>query len=247
MGLTNRQIAALVVTVPLSAFFLYLLFKKQDEEDDFPENTSKSVASGQQTVVEIKVPDRCASFIIGRDGANIRQSDRLNAINPGDIVAAPFQHDDNWYRAKVVGFLDDGLVDIYYVDYGDNGSVHHKELKALRSDFLGLPHQATECCLAGVQPIDGLWSETAINTFEELTYCAQWKPLMAKVMSYKSTENGTLPCLELVDTNKEEDVLIASKMIETGVAIKEVKPVTEEHTLFPCVDDTAKMIQEAPE
>ncbi|XP_033127833.1 tudor and KH domain-containing protein-like, partial [Anneissia japonica] len=41
--------------------------------DDFPENTSKSVASGQQTVIEIKVPDRCASFIIGRDGANIRQ------------------------------------------------------------------------------------------------------------------------------------------------------------------------------
>ncbi|XP_071942396.1 tudor and KH domain-containing protein-like [Antedon mediterranea] len=478
MGLTNRQVAALVVTVPLSAFFLYLLFKKQEEDDDyFPENGNKSVASGQQTIVEIKVPSRCAAAIIGRDGSNIKkiqadtgakvnfqdrenkseestgyrvvkirgkvenvmlaerlvrkciesapvintveiiipkhyigriigksgtnirslceisqakikierggnnrdpklckisgtdeqiafakslldeeirkedeidrrneiasqdrkprgsklnspaeeinykldqpvkqpksitsqeqksrlmplpdhsdyfavfisavehpghfwmqilgspskalnldilmqsmteyfsrpvdgESDKVSCIRIGDIVAAPFQHDDNWYRAKVVGFLDEGLVDVYYVDYGDNGSVHREQLKELRSDFLGLPHQATECCLAGVEPLNEFWSEAAIDKFEELTYCAQWKPLMAKVLSYKSTENGTLPSLELVDTNKEEDILIASKLRESGLAIKETTQVSDEHTLFPSINETAKMIQENAE
>ena len=38
----------------------------------------------------------------------------------GDLVAAPFDEDKNYYRAKVMEVLDDGRVDVYFLDYGDS-------------------------------------------------------------------------------------------------------------------------------
>lgn len=98
----------------------------------------------------------------------------------GDIVAAPYQDHGTWNRARVLGILGSGLVDLYYVDYGDNGELPRDQLRSMRSeyiyfkcsvgaftvqfstetfllytfrsDFLSLPFQAIECSLAGVQP-----------------------------------------------------------------------------------------------
>uniref|UniRef100_H3BDU8 Tudor and KH domain containing n=1 Tax=Latimeria chalumnae TaxID=7897 RepID=H3BDU8_LATCH len=60
------------------------------------------------------------------------QSDKLASVQVGDIVAAPFAHDSSWYRARVLGFLEDGLVDLYYVDFGDNGVAPLEKLGCLR-------------------------------------------------------------------------------------------------------------------
>ncbi len=51
--------------------------------------------------------------------------------NPGDIVAAPFTHDASWYRARVVE-VQDKMVDVYYVDFGDNGLVPLDKVRTLR-------------------------------------------------------------------------------------------------------------------
>ena len=48
-----------------------------------------------------------------------------------DLVAAPFEHDTRWYRAKVVEKKGD-KADLYYVDYGDNGLIHKSKLRKLR-------------------------------------------------------------------------------------------------------------------
>ncbi|NXF93918.1 TDRKH protein, partial [Eubucco bourcierii] len=74
-------------------------------------------------------------------------------VQVGDIVAAPYQDSCSWYRARVLGTLDNGNLDLYYVDFGDNGEAPREALRALRSDFLSLPFQAIECSLAGVAPI----------------------------------------------------------------------------------------------
>ncbi|XP_022085401.1 tudor and KH domain-containing protein-like [Acanthaster planci] len=136
----------------------------------------------------------------------------------GDIVAAPFQGDESWYRARILEFLEDGQVDLYYVDFGDSDKMPRDSICSLRSDFLSLPYQAVECSLAGIQPDGSCWSEEAIDLFEDLTYCAKWKPLMARIVSYQQTSTGTLPCIELVDTTGTEDVNIASTLVERGYA-----------------------------
>ena len=48
--------------------------------------------------------------------------------------------------------------------------------------------------------VDGRWSKAAKKAFEELTFCAQWQVLMARVIRYC----GDDPCVELIDTNNTE-------------------------------------------
>ena len=50
------------------------------------------------------------------------------------------------------------------------------------------------------------WSNAASDDFERLTYAAQWKKLLARIVSFepKSTSDTnptSRPCLELVDAN----------------------------------------------
>ena len=47
------------------------------------------------------------------------------------------------------------------------------------------------------------WTEESIQDFEELSQCAQWAVMMAKIVGYKDTINGKVPYLELIDTNNE--------------------------------------------
>ena len=44
------------------------------------------------------------------------------------------------------------------------------------------------------------WSEEAIDLFEELTHKAQWIVIMARTVSYQQTVQGSMPCLELINT-----------------------------------------------
>jgi tudor domain-containing protein 2 len=48
---------------------------------------------------------------------------------------------------------------------------------------------------------DEEWSKEACDVFEKLSFCAQWKVLMARVVCYD--DNG-VPCIELINTNSEE-------------------------------------------
>uniref|UniRef100_A0A8B9QZW0 Tudor and KH domain containing n=1 Tax=Anas platyrhynchos TaxID=8839 RepID=A0A8B9QZW0_ANAPL len=121
----------------------------------------------------------------------------LAAVQAGDIVAAPYGADGAWYRARVLGALPGGGWDLYYVDFGDNGEAQPGELRALRSDFLSLPFQAIECSLAGVAPVGTEWAEAALDAFEQLTHCARWKPLRARVCSYGRRGPRTWPRISL--------------------------------------------------
>jgi len=53
-------------------------------------------------------------------------------VHVGDIVAAPLSTNGSWYRARVLGTLENGNLDLYFVDFGDNGDCPLKDLRALR-------------------------------------------------------------------------------------------------------------------
>ena len=53
-------------------------------------------------------------------------------MQAGDIVAAPYTDSSNWYRARVLGTLENGNLDLYYVDFGDNGEAPREALRVLR-------------------------------------------------------------------------------------------------------------------
>ncbi|XP_072229688.1 tudor and KH domain-containing protein [Leuresthes tenuis] len=144
---------------------------------------------------------------------------RVETIVVGDIVAAPYRDHGMWNRARVLGVLASGLVDLYYEDFGDNGELPRDSLRCMRSDFLSLPFQAIECNLAGVSPKGEMWTEDALDEFERLTYCASWRPLQAKLCSYSHSDISSWPCVKLYDSNEGKFVDIGEELIRLGHAV----------------------------
>lgn len=144
---------------------------------------------------------------------------RVETIVVGDIVAAPYHKHGTWNRAKVLGVLASGLVDLYYVDFGDNGELPRDSLCRMRSDFLSLPFQAIECNLAGVRPKGEVWTEAALDEFDRLTYCACWRPLQAKLCSYSHSDISSWPSVKLYDNSQGKTVDIDEELIRLGHAV----------------------------
>lgn len=172
-----------------------------------------------------------------------QESFKPDNLQCGEIVAAPFPHDQMWYRTRVISFLDDDTVDLYYVDYGDSEAVPKSTICSLRDDFLSLAFQAVEFSLANTYPVGESWSEEAIVFFEGVTKVAKWKALEARIVDYKSTEAGTIPCVELFDTSGQVDINIGKQLRNHGFArssrfqryteAKEVKDTDTSSTTSP--------------
>lgn len=143
-------------------------------------------------------------------------------IQNGDIVAAPFHDDGFWYRAEVLGLSENGMVDLYYVDYGDTWACPKEHLFPLRSDFLSLPFQAVECGLAYVAPNGGKWSSEALDVFDTLVHCAKWKPLLAKIASFPSPGVSHFQ-IQLYDPSRDPMLDIGQELIRLGLALEQRK------------------------
>ncbi|XP_074836778.1 tudor and KH domain-containing protein isoform X2 [Carettochelys insculpta] len=141
-------------------------------------------------------------------------------VRVGDIVAAPYTDHSAWYRARVLGTLENGNLDLYYVDFGDNGEAPVEALRALRSDFLSLPFQAIECSLAGIAPVGEQWEEAALDEFDRLTSCAEWKPLLAKISSYVQSGVCTWPHIQLYDLSGGQSLDIGEELVRLGHAVR---------------------------
>ncbi|KAM5256725.1 tudor and KH domain-containing protein isoform 1-T1 [Ctenodactylus gundi] len=155
-------------------------------------------------------------------------------VHVGDIVAAPLSTNGSWYRARVLGTLENGNWDLYFVDFGDNGDCPLKDLRALRSDFLSLPFQAIECSLARIAPAGEQWEEEALDEFDRLTHCADWKPLVAKISSYIQSGISTWPMIYLYDNSNGKKLDIGLELVRKGYAVQ-LPEDTEENRAIPDV------------
>ena len=63
---------------------------------------------------------------------NSLQEHMIESIVVGDIVAAPYRDHCTWNRARVLGLHGSGLVDLYYVDFGDNQDLPKDSLRSMR-------------------------------------------------------------------------------------------------------------------
>ncbi|XP_043226497.1 tudor and KH domain-containing protein homolog isoform X1 [Amphibalanus amphitrite] len=169
-----------------------------------------------------KLVERMTEFYSEESNRNMY---KLKKVAVGDVVAAPFPYDSSWYRAEVTELAendsdpDQTALTVYYVDFGDTDTVQRRQAAELRTDFLGLSHQAVECFLSGVKPSGCSWTDAAGDCFEELTYAAQWKSVMAKVVRYQQAGSRKVPVVELVDTNSELDVDVAKELVKRGHAV----------------------------
>ncbi|KAM5125306.1 tudor and KH domain-containing protein [Mantella aurantiaca] len=170
-------------------------------------------------------------------------------LQVGDMVAAPFRDDRFWYRAEVLGHLEDGSVDLYYGDYGDSWACPRESLFPLRSDFLSLPFQAVECGLAGVAPSGGRWSAEALDAFDALAHCAKWRRLLAKIASFPSP-GVTHFQVHLYDPNSDPMLDIGVELISRGHAVQRrmISPVkSDDETLVSRLLEEVTSLSKKPE
>jgi hypothetical protein len=59
------------------------------------------------------------------------QGEPVAELHEGDLVAAPFEYDSQWYRTEVAR-LDGENIDLYYVDFGDSSYVSKDCVRVLR-------------------------------------------------------------------------------------------------------------------
>lgn len=79
-------------------------------------------------------------------------------VSKGDLVAAQFTGDGQFYRAKVVDILADEYdenkieLNLDFIDFGDQGTKPKDEVFDLRMEFLKLNFQAIACSMANIKP-----------------------------------------------------------------------------------------------
>ena len=151
------------------------------------------------------------------DEKNVREY-RVTECSVGEIVAAPFNMDESWYRVRIVGTESDSKIRVYYLDFGDEG-VHPKEsLCSLRPEFItSLPFQAVECSLAGVTPLADSWSDDATKLFCDLTHAGNWIQLKA----FPIEKTHSVVSVDLLDFKDQScPVNIADELVSRGFAVK---------------------------
>ena len=131
-------------------------------------------------------------------------------------MAARFSQEDSYYRAKVVSVDEDSYdysqsrVELFYVDYGDTEKKEITEVYELKTEYLKMKFQAIRCSIAHIKPEPGpKWSSEAVDLFYELTHCAMWQVIYARILEYDEDNN---PVLELMDN--QGDVNIGAEMVE---------------------------------
>ncbi|XP_031841503.2 tudor and KH domain containing protein papi isoform X1 [Nomia melanderi] len=153
---------------------------------------------------------------------------KLKDIIPGQICAAKFSSDEQWYRAQIISAaVEDGKCEVYFMDYGDHDVVPFDNILEIRTDFLSLRMQAMECSLSNVKPREDEWSAEACDRFAELTWLAQWRVLLAKIEGSKDRtrsygashrEGSPIPCVDLFDKNEDKEINVAEELIKEGFA-----------------------------
>lgn len=61
-----------------------------------------------------------------------------------------YSSDGQWYRAEVLEYFHDGLIEVFYLDYGNRENVRLEDLRMWDDRFDYLPFQAVHCRLANV-------------------------------------------------------------------------------------------------
>lgn len=146
-------------------------------------------------------------------------------VIPNQIVAAKFDYDKKWYRAQVLS-IEDSQCKVFYVDYGDIETISINDVLELRTDMLCLRLQAINCSLANTKPRESEWNPEACDKFADLTHTAQWKPLIAKIKSYKypmsipdyELSHPSIPCIELYEKSGDKNIDIRETLIRLELA-----------------------------
>ncbi|XP_059510150.1 tudor domain-containing protein 5 isoform X2 [Stegostoma tigrinum] len=133
-------------------------------------------------------------------------------IQPGQVCCVRNPDDVWWYRVIIHRVLDEKLVEVYYVDFGDVSPVERSRLRFLKCCHSKLPAQGIPSTLMWLQPSEDDWSIAAKSQF--LRFCGK-QPLVALICGYVEDVLHLFLC----DTSTDEDIYINDVLTKAGHAV----------------------------
>jgi len=136
----------------------------------------------------------------------------------GMWVAAVWEEDNYWYRAKIIKITSLTTVEIQFVDFGNRMSCKKSELYELVEPFRqnNFPAFSSQAKLSGIKPAGGKkFSKAASDFFQKLTHDTG---LVGQVVG--SNENGKLEVKLIL---KDGEIDIGDKLIKKGLAWPRIK------------------------
>ncbi|XP_063279914.1 tudor domain-containing protein 6 [Prinia subflava] len=131
------------------------------------------------------------------------------APQPGSLCCAS-GNEGVFYRAVVTRVLDTG-VEIHLVDRGSTETVDVHAVRELLPRFRELPALALKCCLAGVSPPRGSWSEASVSAFREMVLNKELKVWFLNVQGDKYV-------VEIFDQSQLGEERVSKLMAQGGYA-----------------------------
>lgn len=146
-----------------------------------------SVISGEQIFVQHPLhPSHPSLSMLQKclyDSYTNSEAPLLPGIEIGAVCVLPVN--GIWYRVQIVNKDEenDEKCLVMFLDFGGYVNVNFNELRQIRSDFMGVPFQATECVLSNIKPIESSWTAEATDILCKLT---KGIVLQAQVAGYNS-------------------------------------------------------------
>ncbi|KAJ8948775.1 hypothetical protein NQ317_010354 [Molorchus minor] len=155
--------------------------------------------------------------------AKLRQEFQANPPLPGaytpkrgDICAAKFTVDDEWYRVKVEK-VQGGKASVLYIDFGNRETLPTTRLASLPAAYAGEKPFATEYCLPYVSlPKDEEYSSLALKYLKDDTAVSKL------YLNVEYRIQGSPPAASL-HTEKKSDGDIIRNLINEGLLVVDVK------------------------
>ncbi|KAH8354393.1 hypothetical protein KR084_009887, partial [Drosophila pseudotakahashii] len=117
------------------------------------------------------------------DSYSTMESPQLPSLEISAVCVIPIN--GVWYRVQIVDTdaEDEERCLVKFLDFGGYMNVGFSTLRQIRTDFMSVPFQATECILSNIEPIGETWSIEAAEILNQLT---KGIVLQAQVAGYNS-------------------------------------------------------------
>ena len=136
-------------------------------------------------------------------------------ISVGVICAAPWIDQLAYCRGFILSTDEaSGLCKVRYVDHGSTVEMPIYNLRQIRSDFLRLPFQATECYLWNIEPLDGQ-EEFSAEAGAFMQKVTEGCVLLCWVHSFASDGK---PLVELYLRHGNQKVSVNKMLVDNGYA-----------------------------
>ncbi|CAL1285704.1 unnamed protein product [Larinioides sclopetarius] len=171
--------------------------------------------------------------------------------NVGKAYAVFCSRRKKWVRGTVVEKVDDSIVKVHYVDFGDTEEVEKRYLRKLQEIFLKDESFSVQCHIDGIIPAGGSsnWSHSACDIFKQLVATHEHLLLSSKGDIVKETKSLPVDLLieklirgGALEPTKIEYVSIRNEIVKYGYAL----PIRRK-SRSPPNDDRAEKIDKKSE